>query len=156
MNEKANLYHNEAIRQTQEQYESRRHFDSMAIQILGFSSVVFGLLLVGEWQFKGLQVWLLVASLVFFSVVAICTISALWLRKWEFSPPLSDLYKNMESKKYSDEELILWSGQSLSDAISSNDKQLRSKAHFLRFAYLSLALEVLAIGILVLSSFICV
>lgn len=118
------LYYGEAIRQTSEQGESRRHFDSVAVQTLGFSAVGFSFLLLARWQFTAFQLWFVVLSLFCFLLVTITTILALWLRKWEITPPLSDLYKHMESREYEDEALILWAGQALSDSIDKNDKVL--------------------------------
>jgi len=147
------LYHDEAIRQANEQHESRRHFDSLAMQTLGFSAVAFSLLLANKIQFTTKQQCIFIFCLISFLGVAISTITALWLRNWEFSPPLSDLYKNMESGEYDDEALTLWVDKSLSDTIPHNNKYLRIKAHALRVAYICLALEVVAIGILVFTLF---
>ena len=146
------LYYGEAIRQTNEQCESRRHFDSIAAQTLGFSAVSFTFLL-AKWHFTTFHLCFVVLSLFFFSLVAISTILALWLRKWELTPPLSDLYKHMESREYEDEALALWAGQALSDSIDNNDKVLYLKAGYLKYAYIFLGLEVVSIGIVILSSF---
>ena len=147
------LYHDEAVRQTNEQCETRRHFDSVAVQTLGFSAVIFSFLLLSKWQFIAFQLYFFVSSLFFFLLVAISTILALQLRKWEITPPLSSLYKHIESLDYNDEALTLWIGQCLSDSIENNDKQLDSKAGYLKYAYIFLGLEVVSIGVVILSSF---
>lgn len=147
---KNDLYYGEATRRTNEQYESKRHFDSMATQILGFSAVVFSLLIFDESDYNALQIALFSLSLVFFILVAISTIRVLWLRGWSFSPPLPAMYKNLGSDEYNDESLYLWAGNCLSESLENNENTLDSKAKWLRFSYLSSALEVITIGILVL------
>lgn len=147
------LYYGEAIRQTNEQCENRKHFDSIAVQVLGFSAVCASFLLLAKWHITTFQLCFVILSLLFFLASAITTILALRLRKWELNPPLSDLYKNMESREYEDEALTLWSGKALSDSIDKNDKVIDSKAGYLNYAYIFLGLEVVSIGIVVLSSF---
>jgi hypothetical protein len=146
------LYYTEVSRQTKEQEETRRHFDSMATNTLGFSAVILSLILLRQTQFCNTQLSWLIASLLAFLGVAISTIYILWLRKWELSPPLKDLYKNMVSLEYEDEALVLWSSNAMADAIDNNKKYLRRKAYGLRFAYVFLSLEVLFLGLMIITS----
>jgi hypothetical protein len=147
--DRSEIYYNEATRQTKEQEESRKHFDSMATTVLGFSAVVLSLLLFKTDSLQSYQIFLFWASFTSFLGVAVSTISVLWLRNWEFSPPLSDLRENIESAKYEDEAIILWTSNAMSDSLYNNKKYLRYKAYSLRFAYVFLSLEVLSMGLMI-------
>jgi hypothetical protein len=147
------LYYTEAVRQTREQEETRKHFDTMATNVLGFSAVILSAILLKQSAFTQMQKYVFIAVLLAFTGVAICTLITLWLRKWEFSPPLGELFKHMESLEYEDEALVLWAGQCLSDSITSNNKYLQRKAHSLRNAYVFLSLEVISVGMLIATSF---
>lgn len=151
--DRATLYYGEAVRQTTEQEETRRHFDGMAVQTLGFSAVSFSLLLLNKWQFSIVQLCIFIICLLLFLGTAISSILSLRLRRWKFSPTLPTLYKHMESLEYEEEALNLWVGKYLSESIDTNDKQMERKARYLLSAYILLGLEEMAIGFLIISCF---
>lgn len=146
------LYYEEATRQVNEQEETRRHFDSMATNTLGFSAVVLSLALLKQPQHSSHNLYWIIPSLLSFLGVAVSTIYTLWLRKWEISPPLKTLNDNLESQEYEDEALVLWSANAITDSINNNKKYLRRKAYGLRFAYIFLSLEVIFLGLMIITS----
>ncbi len=148
---KADLLYDIANTQSKEQDERRRHFDTMTTGILAFSGALVGMLAFSTTDWACWSVFPAVVILLGFAGVATTTIASLWVREWYFQPPLSDLYKHMESGEYEDEALAIWSGKQIMSAVENNEKPLRSKALWMRRAYICLAIEVLASGVFVFS-----
>jgi hypothetical protein len=147
---RGDLLYNTAIEQSKEQDDRRRHFDTMSTGVLAFSGALIGTLAFSN---ANLTLWGIIVGLMViasFIGVAIATISSLWLREWHFQPPLDHLYKNIESGDYEDEALVIWTGKQIMNAIENNEKPLRSKALWLRIAYICLAIEIIALGIFML------
>lgn len=149
--DKSDLLYDVANAQSKEQDERRRHFDTMATGILALSGALVGVLVFSTADWACWSVFPAVIVLLGFAGVATTTIPSLWLRKWHFQPPLSDLYKHMESGEYENEALLIWSGKQIMSAVENNEKPLRSKALWMRMAYICLVVEVLALGIFVFS-----
>ena len=153
--DKSDLLYDVANAQSKEQDESRRHFDTMATGILALSGALAaalgGMIVFSKADWAYWSVFPAVIGLLGFVGVATTTLASLWLRKWHFQPPLPDLYKNMESGEYEDEALVIWSGKQIMSAVENNEKALRSKSLWLDRAYIYLLVEIIALGIFVLS-----
>ncbi len=148
--DKSDLLYDVANAQSKEQGEHRRHLDTIATGILAFSGALVGMLVFSTIDWAHWSVFSAVVVLLGFAGVATTTFASLWPRKWHFQPPLSDLYKHMESGEYEDEALVIWSGKQIMSAVENNEKPLRSKALWLRRAYIYLVVEATALGIFVL------
>ena len=149
--DKSDLLYDVANAQSKEQEESRRHSDTMATGILALSGVLVGMPVFSAADWAGWSVFPAVIILLGFIGVAITSITSLWLREWHFQPPLSDLYKHMESGEYEDEALVNWSGKQIMSAVEDNEKTLRSKSLWLNGAYACLIGEIIALVMFVLS-----
>lgn len=149
--DKADLLYDIANAQSKEQDKSRRHLDTMATGILALSGALVGMLVFSTADWAYWSVFPAVTTLLGFAGVATTTIASLWLREWHFQPPLSDLYKHMESGKYEDEVLVIWSGKQIMSAVENNEKALHSKSLWLGWAYICLIVEIMALGIFVFS-----
>ena len=145
------LLYDVANAQSKEQDESRRHFDTMATGILALSGALVGVLVFSKADWACWSIVPVVIVLVGFAGVAVTTLASLWLRKWHFQPSPSDLYKHVESAEYEDEALVIWSGKQIMSAIENNAKALRSKSLWLDRAYICLLVEIIALGVFVLS-----
>jgi len=145
------LLYDVANAQSKEQDERRRHFDTMATGILALSGALVGMLVFSTADWARWSVFPAAIILLGFAGVATTTITSLWLREWHFQPPLSDLYKHMESGEYGDEALVIWSGKQIMSAVENNEKALRSKSLWLSWAYICLIVEIIASGIFVFS-----
>jgi len=149
---KEELFYSETVRRAQEQYEARQHFDTMATAVLGVGGIVLSAMVatVSHWV-----CWSIVpASIIItsFIVLAIFTIASLRIRTWQFQPSLSNLETNIRSDEYGNNTMLMWSAKWMADAISNNKEWLTYKANCLRRSYVCLAIEILAIGVLVLST----
>ncbi len=149
--DKADLLYDVAKAQSKEQEESRRHSETMATGILALSGVLVGMLVFSTADWAGWSVFPAVIILLGFIGVAITAIASLLKQEWHFQPPLSDLYKHIESGEYEDEALVIWSGKQVMSAIEDNEKVLRSKSLWLNGAYTCLLVEILASELFVLS-----
>ncbi len=149
---KEELFYSETVRRTQEQYTSRQHFDTMATAVLGLGGVVLSAMVVATSNWS--VIWAHSASLavvIAFAILAIFTIINLWTREWQFQPSLLDLESNTNSTEYSRDKVLEWAARMMSKAITNNEKILYRKAWCLRISYTALAIEILSLGILVLS-----
>ncbi len=149
--DKSDLLYDIANAQSKEQGEHRRHLDTIATGILALSGVLVGMLVFSKADWAGWSVFPVVFVLLAFAGVATTTIASLWPRQWHFQPPLSDLCKYMESGEYEDEVLVIWSGKQIMSAVENNEKPLRFKRLWLGRAYFCLLVEIIALGIFVLS-----
>jgi len=149
--DKSDLLYDAANAQSKEQDESRRHFDTIATGILALSGALVGMLVFSKAAWAGWSLFPAVIVLLGFAGVATTAIASLWLRGWHIQPRLSDLYKHTESAEYEDEVLVIWSGKQIMSAVEHNRKALRSKSLLLTGTYICLAVQVLALGIFVLS-----
>ena len=149
--DKSDLLYDVANAQSKEQGEHRRNLYTMSTGILALSGALVGMLVFSTAHWACWSVFPAVTTLLGFAGVATTTIASLRLREWHFQPPLSDLYKQMESGEYEDEALVIWSGKQIMSAVENNEKPLRSKALWTRRAYICLAIEVLASGVFVFS-----
>lgn len=149
--DKSDLLYDVANTQRKEQDESRRHFDTMATGILALSGALVGVLTFSKVGWASWSVFPVVFVLLGFLGVVMTTLASLWLRKWHFQPPLSDLYKHIESGEYEDEALIIWSGKQIMGAVEHNRDVLSSKSLWLSWAYICVLVEIIALGIFVLS-----
>jgi hypothetical protein len=147
--DRSDLLYDIASAQSKEQDESRRHFDTMATGILALSGALVGMLIFSKADWAYWSIIPAVIVLLGFFGVATTTLVSLWLRKWYFQPPLSDLYKHIESGKYEDEALVRWSGRQIMSAIEHNRRALSSKSLWLSWAYICLIVEIIASGIFV-------
>ena len=137
--------------QSKEQGEHRRHLDTIATGILALSGALVGMLVFSKADWAGWSVFPAVTVLLGFAGVAATTLASLWPRQWHFQPRLSDLCEHTESGEYEDEVLVMWSGKQIMSAIENNEKPLRSKRLWLGRAYFCLLVEIIALGIFVLS-----
>jgi len=155
MNEmdRAHLYYDVACTRTQDQDKQRRHLDTMAAAFLSLSGVLVGVMAFTASYWSWWSVYPAVVVMLGFAGVAISTIIGLWLRRWEFQPPLDELYKHMESGEYEDEALVIWTAKWMADAVANNSKgPLRRKTVWLRLAYVCFAVEATALWVCVLST----
>lgn len=136
------LYYDVARQQAQEQDERRRHFDTVAMTLLGFSGVVISLMSLGSGNWASWSLWPAIGALVSFGAVALSTLFVLWLREWHFQPPLADLHKNVTSGTYDNEALVVWTAKQVARAVEHNKQPLRNKALWLRLSYVCTVLEV--------------
>jgi len=123
----------------------------MATGILALSGALVGMLVFSTAHWACWSVFPAVTTLLGFAGVATTTIASLRLREWHFQPPLSDLYKQMESGEYEDEALVIWSGKQIMSAVQNNEKTLRAKSLWLAWTYICLIVEIIALGIFVFS-----
>jgi len=142
---RAELYYTETCRRADEQYKARQHFDTIATAILGLSTILLGLTPFASSEWTNWTIYPIAVAVISFLVVSISTIYSLWLRKWEFQPGLHDLGKSVETLKYKDRDLVLWSAKWMADSITSNRTPLTTKAICLRIAYIALAIEAISI-----------
>ena len=149
--DKSDLLYDVANAQSKEQGEDRRHFNTMATGILALSGALVGMLVFSKADWAGWSIFPAVIILLGFFGVVITTLASLWLREWHFQPPLSDLYKHIESGEYEDEALVTWSGKQIMSAVEHNRKALSSQSLWLSWAYIFLIVEIIALGIFVLS-----
>ena len=149
--DKSDLLYDVANVQSKEQSEHRRHLDTIATGILALSGVLVGVLAFSTADWADWSVVPTVIILLGFTGVAISTIASLWLSGWNIQPPLSALFKHIESGEYEDETLVKWSGKQMISAIENNEKLLGSKALWMTAAYYCLLIEVIASGIFVFS-----
>ena len=149
---KEELFYSEAARRTQEQYQSRQHFDTMTTAILGFGGLIASSMVITVDNWSQWSVIPAIIVLVSFLILAIATIVSLLVRTWQFQPALKSLQSNIESKEYNDSALIEWSAKYMSEAIEHNEKLLRFKTYCLRISYIILAIEVLSLGLLIWST----
>ena len=148
---RAELYYSEAVRRTEEQLKTRQHFDTMATAVLAASGVILSIMALSTSEWACWSIYPAIAVVLSFAAVAISTIVGLWLRKWQFQPPLSTLYKHMESLEYEDEALAIWTAKWMSDAVENNKTFLTRKSICLRAAYIFLACEVISLGVFIFS-----
>ncbi len=149
--DRSDLLYDVASAQSKEQDESRRHLDTMATGILALSGALVGMLIFSKTNWANWSVFPAVIVLLGFFGVATTALVSIWLRKWHFQPPISDLYKNIESGEYEDEALVIWSGRQIMSAIEHNRKALNSKSFWLSWAYVCLIVETIAAGIFIFS-----
>jgi len=147
---KEELFYSETMRRTQEQCAARQHFDTMSVTILSVGAIVLSAMVVTlpHWS-----CWSIVPAsllIISFCILAIYAIIGLWQREWDFQPNLSDLDSNVDSN-YQNTELIKWAAHWMAQAISDNKKWLVIKAKCLRVSYIALAIQALALGILIVS-----
>lgn len=148
---KAELFYNETARRTQEQYSSSQHFDTMATAVLGLGGLVLSAMVVTVSHWSNWSIIPASLVMVFFLALAITAITSLWTRVWQFQPQLSHLETNVKSGKYKSETLLIWSSHWMADAVVNNERRLTYKANCLRISYITLAIEVCMLGILVVS-----
>jgi len=149
---KEELFYNEATRRAQEQYAARQHFDTMSTAILGAGGLILSAMVV---TISNWVCWSIIpASIVIISFLslAVFTIDGLRIRKWQFQPSLSNLERNIQSRKYDDDIMLMWSAKWMSDAIYNNKEWLTHKANRLKYGYICLAIEVFFMGVLILST----
>ena len=146
--EKAELYYSEVRRRTDEQCQARQHFDTTAIAVLGFAGVLLSLMPVAASKWTDYSIYPAAVTCAAFVVIATTTIYGLWLRGWQFQPNLKTLAKNINSNKYSDNDLVTWSAKWMFNAMAINKKVLTIKTRCLRIAYIALAVE--ALGLVVI------
>ena len=153
--DKSDLLYDVANAQSKEQGEHRRHLDTMATGILALSGALAGalggMIVLSKADWAGWSVFPVIFAALGFVGVATGTINSLWPRMWHFQPPLSDLFKHMESGEYEDEALVLWSGKQIMSGIEHNEEALRTKRLWLGLAYFFLLVEIIASGMFVLS-----
>jgi len=63
---------------------------------------------------------LAIISLASFFILAVLTISELWLRKWKNNPTSSTLLEHIMSEKYESEALVIWTAKQMSSVIKDN------------------------------------
>lgn len=143
--QQAELYYNETCRRAAEQERARQHFDTVSITTLGFAGILLGLSPVAGANWSNYSIYPFGASAFAFIVVAAATILGLWSRGNEFQPNLKNLHRNVMSKKYDDECLMLWSAKFMTKTVLKNKKPLRIKACCLRAAFIALAVEALGV-----------
>lgn len=149
--DKSDLLYDVANAQSNEQGEHRRHLDTIATGILALSGALVGMLVFSKANWAGWSVFPVVFVFLAFAGVATTAIISLWPRQWHFQPPLPDLCKHIESGEYEDEALVIWSGKQIMSAVENNEKPLHSKRLWLGRAYFCLLVEIIALGIFVLS-----
>ena len=142
------LYYDISKSQTEEQDRRRQHFDTMATAILGLSGGLVSILAFTASKWAYWSVIPAICAMIGFCGVAVSTIIALWLRKFDFQPRIDDLYEHMNSGKYEDEALSIWSAKQMASAIKRNNDPLTNKAKWLRRSYIWLSIEVVTLGIL--------
>jgi len=149
--DKSDLLYDVANKHSKEQDESRRHFDTMSTGILALSGILIGTLVFSKADWACWSVYPVFFVILGFVGVAVTTLASLWLRKWQFQPPLSELYEYIESGEYEDEALVLWSGKQIMSAVEHNRKALSNKSLWLSWAYICLLVEIIALGVFVFS-----
>jgi len=149
--DKSVLFYQVAAAQSNEQDERRRHFDTVSAGILGLSGALVSFLVLSSADWVYWSIVPFAFALTGFGGVATATTASLWLRKWHLQPPLSDLYQHAESGQYEVEDLVIWTGKQIMSAVEHNEKPLRTKALWLRVAYVSLTVEVLGLAAFVFS-----
>lgn len=149
---KEELFYSETLRRTQEQYSARQHFDTVTMALLGVGGIVLSTMVATVSHWACWSIYPAVVVISSFLALAFFTIKSLQIRKWQFQPSLAHLEANIKSGKYDDETMLIWSGEFMAKAIENNKQWLKYKANCLRASYIILAVEVLALGVLVFSA----
>ena len=151
---KEELFLQTANDQANELEDSRKHVDTRATGILGLGGALIGSISLVQNDWADWSFIPVIFVIVGFVGVSFTSLASIWLRKWEFQPPLQDLYKHIESEEYEDEILVLWTGKQIMSATANNRKALNSKSLCLSWAYISLLIEIVALGTFITSVFI--
>jgi len=149
---KEGLFYSETVRRTQEQYDSRQHFDTMATAVLSVGGIVLSTMVVTVSHWSNWSIIPASLAIIAFFILSFSMVRSLWISEWDFHPPLQLLSTNVKSSKYTDNELIQGASDLMIEAITTNEKTLSRKAKWLNFGYITLAVEVLLIGWLIVSA----
>lgn len=115
----------------QNQNDRRKDFSRRAISIVSFSVglVAAGVLMFG-WSLSTYKLdpgttslYLFIAMLVVFGIIAVSSAKILWPIEWKVSPRPEDLQKHLDY--YEDEGITIWVGDEYNRSIQFNRSQLR-------------------------------
>jgi len=143
------LYFKVACYQGEEQDKRRQHFDTVALALIGLAGALIGIMAftVSEWVWW--SIGLAIMTVIGCVGVALACLLIIWARRWEIQPPLRDIKRHIT--EYEDKPMILWAANQMSSAIENNERPLHIKASCQRIACGFLALQIIALGILIIS-----
>ena len=133
----------------EEQDRSRRHFDTMAWGVLGFSGAIVGL---SSFTTSGLSwtPWSIAAFsllVVSFLVTAFFVFNVLKLRGWKLRPVLDEFRGHIRSGEYEDNALITWATNEIAKAVDDNEETMTDKARWLLRPYKGFVAHVTIFGL---------
>ena len=120
-----------------------RSFTTLGVALLGVAGVIITNFTNG---ISGLDIYSWCAGILV--LIAFCcsagfSISALYIRNWNISPDLKELQGHVSNSEYDDAQIIEWTADAMTDASIDNDIILENKTTMVRYALISLSLEVI-------------
>ena len=137
----------------EEQDRSRRHFDTMAWGVLGFSGAIVGLSSFttsgSSWTTWSIAAFsLLVLS---FLVTAFFVFNVVKLTGWKLRPVLDEFRAHIRSGEYEDNALISWATNEIAKAVDDNEETMSDKGRWLLRSYEAFVALVFIFGLFIAS-----
>lgn len=145
------LFYDMAHSRAEEQGRRKQHFDIMASTILALSGALSGIMAFTVSEWASWTIGLAIVVLGAFLGVGVSTLKVIHIRKWHRRPKLSKIYERLKSGKEEEESVIRWTAQRMTKAADHNEKLLTNKAIWWRRTYSFLIVQVVVLGMLILS-----